>query len=176
MFLSVVIERDHKGFFLTLPPLRKAYYNRSMPYVLFALGVALGVYGLYKFFLTANTRQITTFFITGSFAAVCIALFFMAVTGRLPAAIGLVLALWPLALGYWKARHDKSAKKPSSKPGRKTSLSRAEALEILGLEDPVTLEDIEEAYKRLMMKVHPDQQGSDWMAAKLNEARDLLLK
>lgn len=147
-----------------------------MPYLLFALGAALGLYGLYKFFLTANTRQITSFFITGSFIVVCIALFFMAVTGRLPAAVGLVLALWPLALGYWKSREN--AKKPRKAPKKKPepSLSRAEALEILALEEPVTEEQIEEAYKRLMLKVHPDQHGSDWLAAKLNQARDLLLK
>ena len=55
-------------------------------------------------------------------------------------------------------------------------MSRTEALDILGLDDPVTPEDIKEAYKKLMKKVHPDQEGSSWMATKLNEARDKLLK
>ena len=30
--------------------------------------------------------------------------------------------------------------------------------------------------KRLMKKVHPDTQGSEWMASKLNDAKDYLLK
>ena len=107
-----------------------------------------------------------------AFFVLTAALFFMAVTGRLPAAIALVIALWPLALAWWKA---KQPRKPAAgpKPG---PLTRNEALEVLGLTEASTPEDIEDAYKRLMMKVHPDLQGSDWMAAKLNEARDLLLK
>ena len=78
--------------------------------------------------------------------------------------------MWPLGLSYWKSRHGQKAAPQSGK------MTRVEALEILGLSDPADPGTIEDAYKRLMMKVHPDQQGSDWMAAKLNQARDLLLK
>lgn len=54
-------------------------------------------------------------------------------------------------------------------------MSRAEALDILGLEEGATADVIEEAYKNLIMKNHPDQGGTDWLAARLNEARDTLL-
>ena len=37
-------------------------------------------------------------------------------------------------------------------------------------------EQIQEAYKTLIKKNHPDQQGSEWLAARINQARDLLLK
>lgn len=94
----------------------------------------------------------------------------MAVTGRLPAAIAVVVAVWPIALAWWKAR---DTKKKTAAPNN--VMTRAEAFEILGLPEKASREEIEDAYKRLMLKVHPDQQGSDWMAAKLNAARDLLL-
>lgn len=50
-----------------------------------------------------------------------------------------------------------------------------EALEVLGLEPGATPAEIRDAYKALMQRVHPDHGGSDWMAAKLNAARDTLL-
>lgn len=54
-------------------------------------------------------------------------------------------------------------------------LTRREALEILGLQEGATAEQIKAAHRRLMVQVHPDRGGSTWMAAKLNEARQLLL-
>ncbi|UTW54275.1 DnaJ domain-containing protein [Kordiimonas sp. SCSIO 12610] len=54
-------------------------------------------------------------------------------------------------------------------------MSRAEALEVLGLNEGASEEDINAAYKKMMAKVHPDRGGNDWMAAKLNEAKRVLL-
>ena len=56
-----------------------------------------------------------------------------------------------------------------------SQMTRAEALEVLGLDDGASTTDVNEAYKRLMAQVHPDKGGSDWMAAKLNAARKTLL-
>ena len=55
-------------------------------------------------------------------------------------------------------------------------LTRAEALAILGLEAGAGPEAIREAHRRLMARLHPDHGGSTWLAAKLNQARDMLLK
>ncbi|QQG35936.1 MAG: DnaJ domain-containing protein [Micavibrio aeruginosavorus] len=143
-----------------------------MPYVLLVMGAAIGLFGLYKFFVSANPKQIRAFLLAAVFFIISIALLFMAVTGRLPAAIALALAIWPIALAWWKAQHNPL----KAKSVRPAQMTRGEALKILGLTDTATAEDIEEAYKRLIVKVHPDQQGSDWMATKLNEARDLLQK
>lgn len=50
-----------------------------------------------------------------------------------------------------------------------------EALDILGLEAGASRAEIDAAYKALMVKNHPDQGGTDWLAARLNEARDTLM-
>ena len=54
-------------------------------------------------------------------------------------------------------------------------MSREEACEVLGVGVAATPEEITEAYRRLMQKMHPDQGGSTYLAAKINQARDVLL-
>jgi DnaJ-class molecular chaperone len=54
-------------------------------------------------------------------------------------------------------------------------MSREEALSILGLKADAGREDIIAAHRRLMQKVHPDRGGSDYMAAQINKAKDILL-
>ncbi|MGG5809959.1 hypothetical protein [Falsiroseomonas sp. CW058] len=61
---------------------------------------------------------------------------------------------------------------PGAAPGRMT---RQDALAVLGLAEGATEAEIRGAHRRLMMAAHPDMGGSDWLAARLNEARDTLL-
>jgi len=54
-------------------------------------------------------------------------------------------------------------------------MSREEALDMLGLEEGADADQIKDAHRRLMKKFHPDQGGTDYLAAKLNEAKAVLL-
>ena len=54
-------------------------------------------------------------------------------------------------------------------------MSRQEALAVLGLAEGASAEEIRAAHRRLMRAAHPDGGGSDWLAARINEARDVLL-
>jgi hypothetical protein len=54
-------------------------------------------------------------------------------------------------------------------------MSVEEAYAILGLSSGADAEAIKEAHRRLMVKLHPDHGGSDYLATKINRARDVLL-
>ena len=53
--------------------------------------------------------------------------------------------------------------------------ARAEALAILGLDEGSTEEEVVAAHRSLIQKLHTDRGGNDFLAAKINQAKDILL-
>ena len=141
------------------------------------LGIALLLIGLLLIALvtqlTARTLTLTALAVV--FIAAATALLIFAIAGRygLAAPAG-ALALWGMR-AYLLARQIRASgqQAPAQQSGQ--AMARVEALEILGLQEGASADEIEAAYKALIVKNHPDQGGTDWLAARLNEARDILL-
>jgi hypothetical protein len=74
----------------------------------------------------------------------------------------------------WR-EHQNSRDAGRDAPPEAREMSPTEAYEILGLEAGADRHEIVATHRRLMQRLHPDRGGSDWLAAKLNQAKDLLL-
>jgi len=116
----------------------------------------------------------------------------LAVTGHLnviTAAIAALVALVPRALSLLKylpfisrlyKQHGQQGqagtnRQQSAPPQSKKPMTVEQAMDILGLKTGYTDEDVKQAHRRMMQKNHPDRGGSDYLAAQINTAKDVLL-
>ena len=116
-------------------------------------------------------------------------------TGRGGLAIPVMVLAGPAAWGWWKGRQGAGRTGGSAQGGGARGggaqgggaqggrargdgrrMSPAEALSVLGLEAGASDSDVQAAWVRLMRVVHPDGGGTDDLAARVNQARDVLLR
>ncbi len=74
--------------------------------------------------------------------------------------------------GGWRDQAGESGGGAEHSPG---PMSPDQALKVLGLEEGATDREIKEAHHRLMAGLHPDHGGSTYLAAQINQAREVLL-
>ena len=106
----------------------------------------------------------------------------LAVTGRVGLAFLAAAGAWALLTGStppWlrPPQGPGGGTQDYPPPGRRGgTMSRAEALKVLGLEEGATQDEIRAAHRRLILQIHPDKGGTTYLAAKINEAKDVLLR
>ena len=129
--------------------------------------------------------------------ALILMLIMMAVTGRMHWIFAIIGALIPFMRGllgiglqflpFWLKYKNRQQPDPGQErqqtqsPVQSSTMDAKEAQDILGLKGDIhrgeiTAEMVNDAHRRLIQKLHPDRGGNDYLAARVNLARDLLLK
>lgn len=81
-----------------------------------------------------------------------------------------------LLMTYLNKRFGNTWQQQQAPPQPDGPLNEEAAWAILGLRPGASKQDIITAHRRMMQKMHPDRGGSDYLAAQINQAKDLLLK
>ncbi len=102
-------------------------------------------------------------------------------TGRGAIALSALVFLGPMLWSWLAERNTRARMNPGAgprprfwQPPPRGGMSHEEAYQILGLRPGASQADIRAAHRRLMSTAHPDRGGSDWLAARINQARDVL--
>lgn len=148
-------------------------------------------FGQYKKMNAAQKRKALWRFGVGAFLGVLVLLVATGKMNWVGAAIGALIPflrnayglaahLLPLWLQRKKTEQEQTKTQEQSPVPASSNMTTTEALDILGLagsidKGEITPVMVQDAHRRLIQKLHPDRGGNDYLAAKINQARDYLL-
>jgi hypothetical protein len=147
-----------------------------MPFLIGAIGIVLLIL-LFRIGITTEPKKLARLSRYTAIGVLTAVTLFFAVTERWLPAVFLAGVVWALLQGVRLSPAGKPDDRdvPRSEPST-TTMSRAEALRVLGLQEGATEEEVRAAHRKLIMNNHPDKGGSDYLASKINEAKDILLQ
>lgn len=157
-----------------------------MSYVLFGLLLLLGLYlltlGLIRAFAKADPKSLSRGLRWTGVVAVGLIALALVFTGRGGVVVGLAAVAAPYLFARWRSgggvRDERRSGQGPAAAGRPPpgGMTRDEAYATLGLAPGADEAEIRAAHRRLMKACHPDHGGSDALAARVNQAKDVLLR
>lgn len=164
--------------------------------------VLIAIFWGYGYFKRLDKPQRRKALVRSALGALALLLIMLAATGRLHWLFALLGALVPFMRGilgvgmqilpmWLRHRHQKTTQNTHTNNHSRNSTHQQameieEAIKILGLKgtindisadqsENINPEMVHQAHRRLIQKLHPDRGGNDYLAAKINLARDVLL-
>lgn len=163
--------------------------------VILGIAAVVAVFYLLRWFSHADPKNVRKSIPWGAIAVIILVLMVLAVTGRMSAALAgfAALMVWGMRVMsmvqmgkrftdmFRKTRGGGAEEGQQYSAGdgpfrRPPAMSAEEAYSILGLKPGASDDDIKAAYRRVIGQLHPDRGGTDYLAAKVNQAKDVLLK
>jgi len=150
-------------------------------------GLALALWWGLKWLSAAPPAKAKKVLVTGGLGLLVAVGVGLLLTGKLAGLVAIAAGLAPWLAraarlhGLWQSLRGFGRSEPGGlgtdrpPPASGSAMTRDQAYEVLGLQPGATLEEIKVAHRHLMRANHPDSGGSTWIAARLNQARDLLL-